>query len=93
MAGAAGRRAETIGRQVAKQLLEELKAGAALDRHAADQMIPFAALADGQSRFRIPAVTEHIESNAWLAREFLRAEVKVEGQLLSVTGVGLRGST
>ncbi len=90
MAGAPGRRAELIGQQVAKQLLEEIKAGATLDRHAADQMIPFAALADGQSRFRIAAVTDHIESNAWLAREFLQAEVNAEEQCLSVTGVGFR---
>jgi hypothetical protein len=26
--------------------------------------------------------------NVWLAREFLRAEVKVEDQLLPVTGIG-----
>lgn len=92
MAGALGRRAEIIGTQVAKHLLEEMKAAATLDRHAADQMIPFAALADGQSRFRITAITDHIESNTWLAREFLQAEVKVEEQLLSVTGVGFRRS-
>lgn len=90
MAGAPGRRSETIGRQVARQLLDEIKAEATLDRHAADQVIPFAVLAQGQTRFRVAAVTEHMESNAWLAREFLGAEIDIQGNLLSLTGVGFR---
>ena len=90
MAGAPGRRAETIGREVAKQLLREIQAGTTLDPHAADQIIPFAILAHGQSRFRVAAVTEHMESNAWLAREFLQAEVDVQGNVLSVSGVGFQ---
>jgi RNA 3'-terminal phosphate cyclase (ATP) len=89
-AGAPRRRAEAIGRHVAHQLLEDLHTGATLDRYAADQIIPFAALAAGESRFRIPHTTEHIESNAWLAKEFLGAEVRTEGHLLSITGVGFR---
>ena len=43
-AGAPRRRAEAIGRHVAHQLLEDLHTGATLDRYAADQIIPFAAL-------------------------------------------------
>jgi RNA 3'-terminal phosphate cyclase (ATP) len=91
-AGAKGRPAETIGERVSAQLLQDLRSGATLDHFAADQIITFAALADGESRFRIPAMTEHIESNAWLVREFLGARVEVEGQILSVHGVGFRAS-
>lgn len=87
-AGALGRRSETIGKYAARQLLEDLKTGAALDRYASDQIIPFAALASGESRFRVPRVSEHIESNAWLSREFLGAEVKIAGQDVIVRGVG-----
>lgn len=89
-AGALRRRAEAIGRYVAQHLLEDLQAGATLDRYAADQLIPFAALAAGESRFRIPQITEHIESNAWLAQAFLGAEVRTAGQVLSITGAGWR---
>ena len=87
-AGAPGRRSENIGRYVARQLLEDLKTGATLDRFASDQIIPLAALAGGESRFRIPRVTEHIESNAWLSREFLGADVRAGGNELVVKGVG-----
>jgi RNA 3'-terminal phosphate cyclase (ATP) len=86
-AGAPGRRSEAIGKYVARQLLEDMRTGATLDCHAGDQIIPFVALASGKSRFRIPHVTEHIESSAWLSREFLGAEVETEGHELTVRGV------
>jgi RNA 3'-terminal phosphate cyclase (ATP) len=85
-AGALRRRAESIGRHVARQLLEDLKSGATLDRFAADQIIPFAALAEGESRFVIPAVTDHVSTSAWLAELFLGARVRIDGQRLAVSG-------
>ena len=87
-AGALRRSSEQIGKYVARQLLEDLQTGATLDRFASDQIVPLAALAAGESRFRIPRVTDHIESNAWLCREFLGAEVKIEDHELVVNGVG-----
>lgn len=91
-AGALRRSAETIGHYAAHHLLEDVASGATLDRHAADQVIVFAALADGESRFRIPAVSEHVLAGAWLAQEFLGAEVRAEGQALTVRGVGFHGA-
>jgi RNA 3'-terminal phosphate cyclase (ATP) len=90
MAGAPRRCSETIGRTAAGQLLQEIKAGATLDRYAADQIIPFAALAAGRSRFRTAGITAHIESNAWLAREFLQASVEIQDAVLTITGAGFR---
>lgn len=87
-AGALRRRAEEIGKHVAKQLLEELASGATLDRFAADQIIPFAALAEGESRFLIPTVTDHVFTSAWLAETFLGAQVRIDGQRLVIRGVG-----
>jgi RNA 3'-terminal phosphate cyclase (ATP) len=89
-AGAPGRRSETIGKFVARRLLDDLKTGATLDRHASDQIIPLAALAAGESRFLIPRVSEHVESNAWLSREFLGAQVTAEEHELVVKGIGFR---
>lgn len=89
-AGAPRRSSEAIGEYVGRQLLEELATGAAVDRYAADQLIIYAALADGESRIRIPAVTDHVLANAWLVREFLGADVRTEEGLLSVRGVGFR---
>jgi RNA 3'-terminal phosphate cyclase (ATP) len=87
-AGALRRRAESIGKHVAYQLLDDLKSGATLDRFAADQIIPFAALAEGESRFIIPAVTDHVLTGAWLAELFLGARLRIDGQRLVINGVG-----
>jgi RNA 3'-phosphate cyclase len=87
-AGALRRSAEAIGKHAAKQLLDELKSGATLDRFAADQIIPFASLATGESRFIIPSVTDHVLTSAWLAELFLGARLRIDGQRLVITGVG-----
>ncbi len=89
-AGAPGRPAEVIGKRVASLLLSDLRSGATLDHFAADQIITFAALAEGESRFRIPKLTDHIQSNAWLANEFLGARVEIKEQIMVVHGVGFR---
>ena len=89
-AGALRRRAESIGKHVAKQLLDELASGATLDRFAADHIIPFAALASGESRFIIPVATDHVLTSAWLAELFLSARVRLDGQRMVIEGVGFR---
>jgi len=89
-AGAPGRRSEAIGKYVARQLLEDVKTGATLDRYASDQIIPFAALASGESRFHIPRLSDHVQSSAWLSEEFLGAKISVEENELVVKGVGFK---
>jgi RNA 3'-terminal phosphate cyclase (ATP) len=89
-AGAPRRRSEDIGKYVARQLLEDIRAGATIDRFAADQIVAFAALADGESRFLIPQVTEHLASDGWLVEKFLGAKLEVKDNLLNIHGVGFR---
>jgi len=86
-AGALRRSAESIGKHVANQLLDDLKSGATLDRFVADQIIPFAALASGESRFIIPMVTDHVLTSAWLAETFLDAHVRIDGPRLVIQGI------
>ena len=43
MAGEPRRTAEFIGKQVARNLIEDLETGATVDKHLADQLIPFCA--------------------------------------------------
>jgi len=85
-AGAPQRPAERIGARVARQLLAEVDSGATIDRHASDQIIPFASLADGTSSFQVPFITEHTETAGWLAWLFLHAEVRAAGNTLVVHG-------
>jgi RNA 3'-terminal phosphate cyclase (ATP) len=91
MAGARGRRAEFIGERTALMLLEDLDAGAAVDRHLADQVIPFAALAEGRSTFVLPSMTDHVEARLWLVEKILNARTEVQGKRITVHGIGYRG--
>lgn len=91
-AGAPRRRSESIGRYVVRQLLADLESTATVDRFAADQLIPFAALANGESRFVVPSVTDHVQTSAWLAELLLGAKVTIENQKVWVKGIGFRRS-
>lgn len=92
MAGARGRTAEFIGKQTAQDLLADLSSGAAVDRHVADQVIPFGALAKGTTTVRIPFVTEHVEARLWLAEKILGAKFEVLENIVTIEGIGfLRG--
>lgn len=89
-AGALRRSAESIGRFVARSLLQDLDSGATVDRHLADQLIIFAALAQGTSEFCISQITDHVRTNIWLVETLLGARVDIEGQRLSIHGVGYK---
>ena len=87
-AGEPRRTAEEIGRYVAKNLMEDMAAGATADRYLADQLILYAALADGVSEYRIPRMTEHVETNLWLVESILGAKTEVNQNLVKIQGVG-----
>jgi RNA 3'-terminal phosphate cyclase (ATP) len=88
MAGARGRSAEYIGGETARNLLEDMNTGATVDRHLADQLIPFAALAGGWTDLVIPRMTDHVETRLWLAEEILGAVTEVQGNLIRIKGIG-----
>lgn len=88
-AGAPRRRSEAIGRRVARDLLRDLGSGATLDRHLADQLVLFACLARGTTRYRVPTDSEHLRTNLWLAERF-GARTRRHGPWVEVTGLGLR---
>jgi RNA 3'-terminal phosphate cyclase (ATP) len=88
-AGKLGRTSESIGNATALQLLEDIQTGATVDRFVADQLILFASLADGQSEFIAPMITDHVTANCWLVENMLGAKTSIDGQLLTIQGVGL----
>jgi len=88
-AGAPRRSSEAIGRRVARALLEDVASGASVDRHLADQLVLFACVARGTTRWRVPADSEHLRTNLWLAERF-GARTRREGALVEVEGLGVR---
>lgn len=91
MAGAPRRTAEYIGKQTARNLMRDLESGATVDRYLADQLIPYAALAEGWSSYLIPFMTDHIESRLWLVQDIIGAEIEVRGNRLRIKGIGYKG--
>ncbi len=87
-AGRPGRSSESIGRYVAQTFVEDVRTGGAVDRYIADQLIIFAGLADGITRYSVPRITGHVETNLWLIEEFLGARTRVDDNVLEIEGIG-----
>ena len=87
-AGKPRRTSEDIGSYVARNLAEDLATGATVDRYLADQLIFYAALADGVSQYRIPRLTEHVETNLWLVETILGAKTEINNNLVTIWGIG-----
>ena len=87
-AGAFGRSSEAIGTFVANTFLQDVRSGATVDRHLADQLVLFAALAHGTSRYIVRRETEHLTTNLWLIGQF-GAHGVVERRQVVIDGLGL----
>lgn len=74
--GERGVPAERVGSIAAKALRQEMDGPGTLDVHAADQLLPYLALADGPSGFRVCEITGHLRTQLALVRKFL--DVRVE---------------
>jgi RNA 3'-terminal phosphate cyclase (ATP) len=87
-AGAPRRSSEAIGRFVAERLLADLASRATVDRYLADQLVFFAALAHGASRWVAPRATEHLRTNLALAERF-GVRTGLANGVVAVEGLGL----
>ncbi len=93
--GAKGKPAETVGREAAQSLLEELSAKKACDSHLADQLIPFMALAKGRSEIHAAKLAKHCITNIAIVEKFLPVKFSVEGKegshaTISVEGIAFK---
>jgi len=70
---------EKVGEEAARKLHEEITAKPTVDIHLADLLIPYIALAEGKSVFLTRTISEHLETNVWLAAEILRIRFNIEG--------------
>lgn len=76
--GAIRKSSEAVGREAAQNILQELEVGATVDVHLADMLVPFVALAGGESVYLTRSITEHLETNIWFAQEILGTEFAIE---------------
>jgi RNA 3'-terminal phosphate cyclase (ATP) len=69
---------ETVGREAAENLLMEIDAGATVDVHLADLLVPYVALAEGgASSYLAREMTEHLDTNIWLVEKILGVKFQV----------------
>lgn len=68
---------EVVGREAAQNLFKELKAQATVDVHLADMLVPYVALAEGKSIYLARSMTDHLDTNIWLAQEILGVRFQV----------------
>lgn len=85
--GERGVRAEDVGREAANFLIEELNAGASVDVHLADQLIPYIALAGGEYTTR--EISSHTRTNIWTAQRILGCRIDIdEGDVFRIHSTG-----
>ena len=81
--GKLGKRAEDVGKEAALELLKEQKSGACLDKHLADQILPFIALASGKSQVTVSEITNHCQTNIWAIEKFIEGKFEIKDNLIS----------
>ena len=75
--GERGKPAEKVAEEACSSFLEECASGAAVDSHLADQLLVYAALAEGKSAFSAPKITAHLETNAEVLRAMTGRNISI----------------
>lgn len=73
--------AEDVGTRAAQKLIKEIDSGAAVDMHAADQLLPFLALSYGT--IRTSQITEHARTNIEIIEKFIPVKFSVKANMIS----------
>ena len=79
--GERGKRAEEVAREAVEPLFDYLRSEACVDSHLADQIPIFMALAEGDSSFTTHRITQHLLTNLWVIRQFVKARISLTGEL------------
>lgn len=86
--GERGKKAEKVGEEAANNLLGELDSEGCFDQFLGDQLMPFAAVASGETTYTTSEITMHQKSNSYVIKEFFgpvihidedRKEIKIKG--------------
>jgi RNA 3'-terminal phosphate cyclase (ATP)/RNA 3'-terminal phosphate cyclase (GTP) len=75
--GERGKPAERVGNEAARLLSDQIRSGACLDRWMADQILPYLALAEGESEVTVAEVTNHCLTNICVIEKFLPVKFEV----------------
>ena len=79
--GAKGKPAERVADEAVNSLKEYLESDGCADPWLTDQLVPFMALAKGNSSMTTIRITEHLLTNLWVIQRFLDVTVSSEGKI------------
>ena len=77
------KRAEIVGEEAAKNLINEIESDAVVDKHLADQILPFLALAGG--KIKTSEVTKHAKTNIYVIEKFLQVRFEIHDNIVSIS--------
>ena len=90
--GERGKPAERVGTEAGSELRDFIASGAAVDTHLADQLLLYAALADGPCTYSTPVVSSHLKTNALVIEQLSGISTSFSSHgaitLLKITGSG-----
>jgi RNA 3'-terminal phosphate cyclase (ATP) len=78
--GSRGKPAEKVADEAIEALKDYFGSEGCVDPHLADQLVPFMALAKGDSSFTTTQITEHLITNLWVLEHFLEVKIKKSGE-------------
>ncbi len=81
--GERGKSSELVGREAALELTKEIASSATVDKHMADQLIPFLGLFGGC--FVTSEITNHTKTNIWVTEKFVDRKFKIEDTKIQTT--------
>lgn len=93
--GRIGKPAEKVGIEAAYNLLTQFKKSAPVDKHLADQLIPYMSIADGRSKIMTNELTLHTLTCIEVSKRILHIDFRVKGELgepasIECDGIGLK---
>ncbi len=77
------KRAEDVGKEAALELLKEQKSEACLDKHLADQILPYMALTESKNQVTVSEITNHCKTNIWVIEKFLDGKFEINENFIS----------
>lgn len=78
--GEKGKRAEIV----AQEAFDELKIESEVDMHLADQLLLYAALAEGETNYTTNKITEHLKTNMYIISKFIDRKIEAQEDRITV---------
>ncbi len=82
--GEKGKKSEAVAREAYDALMKERKNDSDVDMHLADQLLVYAALAEGKTSFKTSEISGHLMTNKGIIGKFAEKRITVEGNRLVI---------